>query len=260
MVELSEFYDSYWAARDDNVDQSRLDLLVALVRNGDRVLQVDSGPGMLAQRLRAKGAVVTATDLSLIAVERARQKGIDAQQVVLDDEPLPFPDDAFDCVVSDSAIEHLFFYRNALAECVRVLRPGGRFVLLLPNIGHWRFRLWLLAGRFPYIKDSPTDVTHLRFFTLYEGRRFCEKSGLRVRRTDGSAGLWTKGLYPPFLRRRVVRRIYARAARIWPSLFARDFILLCEKLPSSPRPAAREASAPKATAILREMTPGSARL
>ncbi len=237
MVELSEFYDCYWAARDDNVDQSRLDLIVALVREGERVLQVDSGPGMLAQRLQAKGAIVTATDLSLIAVERARQKGIDAQQVVLDDELLPFPDDAFEVVISNSAIEHLFFYHKALVECVRVLRPGGRLVLLLPNIGHWRFRLWLLAGRFPYIKDSPTDVTHLRFFTLYEGRRLCEKLGLKVRRTDGSAGLWTKGLYPPFLRRPIARRIYARAARIWPSLFARDFILLCEKLSSSPRPA-----------------------
>jgi methionine biosynthesis protein MetW len=228
-MELSEFYDCYWSAKDDNVDHRRLDLMVDLVRKGERVLQVDCGPGMLAQRLEAKGAIVTGTDLSLVAVERARQKGIDAQQVSLDDERLPFSDSTFDVVISDSAIEHHFFYREALAECVRVLRPGGRFIILLPNIGHWRFRLWLLAGRFPYIKDAPTDLTHLRFFTLREGKQLCESLGLMVRRSDGSASLWVRGLYPSFLRRPIVRSLYTRAARIWPSLLARDFVLLCEK-------------------------------
>jgi len=235
-VDLSGFYDSYWAAKDDNVDQRRLDLLVDLVRKDDSVLQVDCGPGMLARRLQDKGATVTATDLSLVATERARHKGIAASQVSLDDSPLPFPDGSFDAVVSDSAIEHLFFYREALAECVRVLRPGGRLIVLLPNIAHWRYRLWLLTGRFPYIKDSPTDMTHIRFFTVRDARLLCERSGLVVSLCDGSASLWVKGLYPSWLRRRFVRGAYTWAARKYPSLFARDFILLCEKPAAPSRP------------------------
>lgn len=228
-MELTEFYDCYWASKDDSVDHKRLDLIVDLVERGENVLQVDCGPGMLAHRLKAKGAIVTGTDISLLAVERARQRGINARQVALDDCPLPFPDGAFDVVVSDSTIEHLFFYRQALTECVRVIRPGGRFIILLPNIGHWRYRLWLMAGRFPYFKDGPTDMTHLRFFTVHEAKQLCESLGLRVYRFDGSASLWVRDLYPAFFRRRIVRDLYTRAARVWPSLLARDFILACEK-------------------------------
>lgn len=232
-MELCEFYDSYWASKDDSVDQGRLDLLVDLIREGENVLEVDCGPGMLAQRLQDKGANVTATDLSLVAVERARQKGLNVSQVSLDDGSLPFSDGSFDAVVSDSAIEHLFFTREGLAECVRVLRTGGRLVVLLPNIAHWRYRLWLLGGRFPYIKDSPTDPTHIRFFTLPEARRLCERLGLTVSRCDGSASLWVRGLYPSLLRRRFIRTVYRWSARLWPSLLARDFILVCEKRSAS---------------------------
>lgn len=229
-MDLVAYYDAYWSQADDTFDHARLALISERIRAGEKVLEVDAGPGVLASKMRDRGADVTATDLSAVAVARAREKGIPAQQVDLDTADLPFADGSFDTVVSNSAIEHRFFHRRSLDECARVVRPGGRFIVCLPNIAHWKCRLWILAGRFPYVKNSPTDEMHLRFFTVAEARRLCRERGLETVEVDGSASLWAKDFYSPFFRRRGVRRLYGKLCRWWPSMFARDFVLVCRKV------------------------------
>lgn len=228
-MDLVAYYDAYWRQADDTFDMERLGLLARLVSPGEQVLEVDCGPGVLANLMRERGAVVQGTDLSAVAVERTRAKGIPCLQVDLDVQPLPFADGTFDTVVSNSAMEHRFFHERSLSECARVLKPGGKFILCLPNIAHWICRLWVLRGRFPYVKNSPTDLMHIRFFTVHEAWLLCESHGLTVLRVDGSASMWAQEFYPPVLRHRRVRGLYARLAGIWPSLFARDFVLLCRK-------------------------------
>lgn len=228
-MNLVAYYDAYWSQADDTFDLERLALLAKHVQAGQQVLEVDCGPGVLAAQMRDKGAHVRATDLSSVAVARAREKGIDCQQVVIDEQPLPFADGQFDVVVSNSAIEHRFFHEHALDECVRVLRPGGRLVLCLPNIGHLICRWWILTGRFPYVLNSPTDAMHLRFFTVREARLLCARRGLRVRSVEGSASLWAKDFYPALWRKVRLRPAITWLARVWPDLFGRDFVVVATK-------------------------------
>ena len=228
-MNLADYYDEYWRVHGDNFDLSRLQLIAGRIYAGEDVLEVDCGRGVLAAMLVARGATVQGTDLSAVAVQRALDKGIPCQQVDLDTEPLPFPDASFGTVVSNSAIEHRFFSEKSLAECLRVLKPGGKFIICLPNTAHWLCRLWLLFGRFPYVRNSPIDETHLRFFTVHEAKALCRKYGARVVATDGYASLWVRGFYPRPFRWPVIASMYNRLARLWPSLFARDFILVCRK-------------------------------
>jgi len=228
-VNLAEYYDNYWRKMGDTFDMVRLQLIADRVCPGENVLEVDCGPGVMAELMRDRGAHVTGTDLSGVAVQRAREKGFEVTQVDLDTEPLPFEDESFDTVVSNSAIEHRFFYDRSLDECARVLRRGGKFILCLPNIAHWRCRLWILAGRFPYVRNSPTDMTHLRFFTVHDAKRLCAERGIEILEVDGSASLWVRGFYHWVFRRPVIRNIYTWLAHKWPSMFARDFVLLGRK-------------------------------
>ena len=225
-MDLVAFYDDYWRSKPDIYDQVRLDIVASYVGAGEAVLAVDCGPGVLARQLADKGNRVIGTDMSHVAVGRARDRGIEAHQVDLDSAPLPFADGAFDTVVSDSGLEHRYHFDKAFDECVRVLKPGGKLVLLLPNMAHWRCRWWLLRGRFPYVRNTPTDLTHLRFFTLAEARDLLKARRVRIVRTDGSASLWVSGLYPFFFRWPGIRQAYTWLARRWPSLFARDFIAI----------------------------------
>jgi SAM-dependent methyltransferase len=235
-MDLTRLADAYWSAKDDRVDRERLRLLVDRIPARSAVLIVDGGPGMLAEMVRERGFEVRMTDVSAVAVERARAKGIDAQPLDTDDAPLPFADAAFDCVISDSAIEHRYFPEKALAECARVLKPEGTFLLLLPNIAHWRHRLWLLRGRFPEIKDGPSDRCHLRHFALPDLRPPLRDLGFRVDSVLGFPSLWVKGLYPPFFRLAGFRHFYAFLTRLRPTLFGRDLLLVCRKHLDQERP------------------------
>ena len=92
-----------------------------------RVLDVGCGPGDLTERfVKEIGADVKAIDLSMRMVELARARGIDAQ--VADAEHLPFVDGEFDCVFAGWVLYHVPNLGQAIAECARVLRPGGRLV------------------------------------------------------------------------------------------------------------------------------------
>jgi SAM-dependent methyltransferase len=92
-----------------------------------RVLDVGCGLGGLAERFANElGADVKAIDISSRMVELTRARGIDAQ--VADVEELPFADGEFDCVFAGWVLYHAPAVDEALAECARVLRPGGCLV------------------------------------------------------------------------------------------------------------------------------------
>ncbi|MSR74609.1 MAG: class I SAM-dependent methyltransferase [Planctomycetes bacterium] len=228
-MDLVKEADRYWDAKDDRVDQERLSLLLSLVPRGARVLVVDGGPGMLAERLQHAGFEVCMTEVSAHATARALAKGLRAQVCDTDTQSLPFPDAHFTCVISDSAIEHRFDHIRVFTECARVLAPGGIFLLLVPNIAHWRHRLQLLCGRWPEVRGAASDRCHLRFFALPELRALMRQHGFHVQHTTGYAALWVKGLWPSVCRAPGVKWIFSRLARAWPALFARDLLLSATK-------------------------------
>jgi demethylmenaquinone methyltransferase / 2-methoxy-6-polyprenyl-1,4-benzoquinol methylase len=107
------------------------------VREGHRVLDVAAGSGdlarALAQRAGASGQVWL-TDINRAMLEVGRDRAIDAgialPAVQCDAERLPFPSDYFDCVAVAFGLRNMTHKEAALAEMRRVLRPGGRLLVL----------------------------------------------------------------------------------------------------------------------------------
>jgi SAM-dependent methyltransferase len=99
------------------------------VRAGQRVLDVACGTGVVAVTAARIGAKVSAIDLTPELLERARENsqiaGVEVDWREGDAEKLPFGDAAFDVVLSQFG--HMFAPRPALAvaEMLRVLKPGG---------------------------------------------------------------------------------------------------------------------------------------
>ena len=110
---------------------------VARVRPGERVLDVASGSGdlarALARRAGAKGEVWM-SDINRAMLARGRDRLLDAgcllPAVQCDAERLPFPGAYFDCVSVAFGLRNMTHKDAALAEMARVLRPGGRLLVL----------------------------------------------------------------------------------------------------------------------------------
>jgi ubiquinone/menaquinone biosynthesis C-methylase UbiE len=230
-MNLEKFYDNYWRQKSEDHDVARIELVTGQIKRGERVLEIGGHIGLGAKMLMEKGADVTLTDISGVALDKAKKRGIkNVCKVNLDLDSLPFTDGSFDVVIANSSIEHIFYPHKMISESARVLKPQGRFIMLAPNIGHIRFRFWLLQGKFPYYDNTPTDQLHLRFLTLSEARKLCLRFGLKTEGIDGNAGLWVRALYPRILQRQPLKSIYTTMARSMPSMFARDFIITCRKV------------------------------
>jgi SAM-dependent methyltransferase len=96
------------------------------VSKGDRVLDVGTGPGLVATAAAERGADVVGIDFSetMLAEARRLQPNIEFQKAAA--ESLPFDDGTFDAVIGNFVLHHLAQPDAALREGFRVLRRGGR--------------------------------------------------------------------------------------------------------------------------------------
>ena len=107
---------------------------VARIRPGERVLDVASGSGDLARAFAARGAEVWMSDINAPMLARGRDRMLDAGMMIpatrCDAERLPFGDARFDSVSVGFVLRNMTHKDVALAEMVRVLKPGGRLLVL----------------------------------------------------------------------------------------------------------------------------------
>ncbi len=164
------------------VDFERLGLLP-----GDRLLDLGSGGGRHSFQAMKLGARTTALDYSAADLKDvlATTGGMLASGEVSWDEfagcvngnalDLPFPDGAFDRVVTSEVLEHIWDCERAIREMVRVLRPGGRIAVTVPTF--WPERVnWALNWRY---HDVPGG--HVRIFRQHELESMLERAGLYLR-------------------------------------------------------------------------------
>ncbi len=100
------------------------------LRAGERVLDVAAGNGNASLAAARRHGVVTSTDYVPALLDRGRARaaaeGLDIAFAVADAEALPYPDAAFDVVLSTFGVMFTADHDRAAAELLRVCRPGGR--------------------------------------------------------------------------------------------------------------------------------------
>jgi ubiquinone/menaquinone biosynthesis C-methylase UbiE len=95
---------------------------------GTRILEVGSGRGYLTLRLDELGADATGIDANPEVAHTAVARDIRVMRV----EALDFPDGEFDQLVAVEAMEDFTLMEEAFAEMARVLKPGGKMLLIYP--------------------------------------------------------------------------------------------------------------------------------
>jgi len=112
---------------------------LAGVRRGQRVLDLAAGTGDLSERFAGivgKEGEVVVTDINTAMLTRGRERLVDAgvagnvHYAQVDAEALPFPTNHFDCITIGFGLRNVTHKQRALGEMFRVLRPGGRTLVL----------------------------------------------------------------------------------------------------------------------------------
>jgi SAM-dependent methyltransferase len=171
------------------VDFDRLDL-----RSGHRLLDMGCGGGRHAFAAMRRGATVVALDydaaeLKDVAAIRAamveagelpssgsaEETGSAGGLVNGDARRLPFPDDSFDRVIASEVLEHIWDDGGAIAELVRVLRPGGRMAVTVPSRFPERV-CWAISREY---HDTPGG--HVRIYRQHELELKLEAAGLTMK-------------------------------------------------------------------------------
>jgi methionine biosynthesis protein MetW len=238
--ETARYYNEYWSggtgwSPPPGLDDDLRAWLDPLMVRGRKALDVGCGDGArYGARVHASGVEVHGVDISEVAVESARARGVNARVASLAD-PLPYPDASFDVVICLEVLEHLVDPAVVAREIARVLKPGGFALLSVPNSAFWTTRVELMfTGHFnprgsPVTQRAfPWRDPHLRFFNGKSLVAMLAESGLRTVKSGG--------LECQFLRIRGADRMLGGKSwvdapleaigRKWPSMLARRCIVL----------------------------------
>jgi 2-polyprenyl-3-methyl-5-hydroxy-6-metoxy-1,4-benzoquinol methylase len=183
--EIRAFYPDEYYGESERKFERTVELLVRLVgerharflsrglRPGARVLDVGCGRGVHLAALADRGFEVHGFEVSGRA-----SRGIDPRAklaIAPDLAQVGYPGRFFDQVILWHVLEHLRDPVGTLREVRRVLRPGGRLIVAVPNFGSLQAR-W--AGPAWFHLDPPR---HLYHFTVPVLRRLVETADFRIR-------------------------------------------------------------------------------
>ena len=212
--QIQQFYDRLWEHRrlpyiETEKTSARYAVISDLVNSlPGRKLVAACGPGddlVVFEDLRD----CVALDISLLGLRHTYSRFPQAQCVAADAQLLPFADQCFDLVLCSEVLEHLAKPEYAVDEFARVLRPGGKLVVTVPN---W-YNTWGLARKVAeFITRKPVTAANQpidNWFTPQRLRRLLEPRF----RIDTMRGIW---YLPPL----------GRGDRQLPEIFTRPLVVM----------------------------------
>jgi ubiquinone/menaquinone biosynthesis C-methylase UbiE len=148
-----------------------------LPNRGEGLVGIDAGcgDGNHAAWLRGYVGKLLGSDYNLARLGRARQRVPDGTFFMADLRAYPVRDGVADVIFLNHVLEHIPEDVEVLAEMRRVLKPGGLFVLGVPNEGA---AFWRLAFRLQ--PEAKTQSDHVQYYTLPSLREKARAAGFQI--------------------------------------------------------------------------------
>jgi len=180
-----------------------------------KILDIGCGRGFLLKKLREKvkpESRLFGLDISKKLCEIAKANNPDAEIILGDAEETPFENNYFDFVFMTEVLEHLLDYNKALSEVKRVLKPGGIFVVTVPN------RDWLRYDFYDKIRNKNLQPVDDHYFRFQEIKSLLEAHSFAVLKYRGLDNLFYYGtihkleaaaaFFLPFLGKKMKRLLF----------------------------------------------------
>jgi len=159
-----------------------------------RILDVGFGSGGVSVAFSQAGAEVFGVDvdpeLKIIAERNLLSHNAKADFKIYNGVDLPYPDNYFDYIISSSVLEHVSLPEKLLNEMLRVLSPGGRLLLSLPNRYYPKethtlayfvsyMPRWLARVYLRLLKRSPLEHDNLHFYSYFSIIKMLKKTDFK---------------------------------------------------------------------------------
>lgn len=205
-MSLSEKYDEFYGSeikketfRPITVGawpRDRIEAIVAIGGEGEKVLDIGCGSGMLLYQFHDTFKTLVGLEYSEHRLKQANVNLADQDFVAVQgsaEDMVEIESNSIDRIISADTIEHIPDVYTAASEMLRVLKPGGKLVINTPNIAFIKKRVLLMMGRFPSTSqknegigsDILFDGGHLHYFTFRSLRIVLEKAGFVMERKIG---------------------------------------------------------------------------
>jgi SAM-dependent methyltransferase len=192
---------------------------------GVRFLDVACGQGRLLKEAVRSGIESYGIDISRSAIETARQLVPDATLMVSDGERIPYEDHSFDRVSCIGSIEHYHSPEKGIQEIARVLKPGGRACIHLPNLfGLFWNVLWVWRTGDICVDEQPIQ----RYGTRVSWESLLRDNGLRVLEVRKHIRVFPSSLYDlGWYARHPKSLLYLLLTPFVPVNLCNSFVFLC---------------------------------
>ena len=181
------YYDKYWREGGDTYSGRRqgyagnfLDWMAKQLKTADgaklqKGLEAGCGDASFTEALNRYFEQTYAIDISSAQILENKKRLPKIEFSTHDlSQPIPFPNEFFDCVWCSEVLEHLFDPLFALKEYRRVLRPTGKLLVTVPYHGGFKN---LMIALFKWDHHFDPEYPHIRFFTKRTLEHLTRKAG-----------------------------------------------------------------------------------
>lgn len=216
MSEIKDFENDRWK-EGDQAFVFRHEKAIEMISEGQKVLDIACGDGLLMSTLKKKGALVYGVDISEEAIRKCKDKGLDVSVVDIATEKLPFQDGAFDVVVMLDVLEHLYNPDVLLREAMRVSRKD--LIISVPNFNSLPARFQVLFGGIP--ENNRSNKGHVYWFNYYVLKKMTNDAGVKF--ADVQLNTFWENYF-------LIGKLMKLITRVFPSLFALSFVVRLRKI------------------------------
>ena len=199
-------------------------LLLNLVPDKSRVLEIGTASGYMGEYLvHHKQCEVWGVEPMDELYNEAAVAGYSRLFKGTGEEFLVLPEvtnEKFDVIFLSDVLEHMVNPDQVLVALKKFLKPGGIFVMSIPNVAIYHVRWHLLTGHWDMQDGGILDRTHVRFFTYKTMCELLDHSGLQVMSERPAGG------YMERFGKRKLLGIGRRVLFTFPKLFAMHFIFV----------------------------------
>jgi len=176
---LKSFIKKFWYAPADAFLRAAEATIWKEIKLESPILDIGCGDGSISKLLFQQRKIDIGLDSNPEVVKKSRSCGIYRKLVVADAAKMPFKNNSFQTIISNSTFEHIKKDISALAEAARVLKNNGRLLITVP-LKRFQDTIRQIINNPKEVAKFNQRLNHLHYYNINEWGKILNSQGLKI--------------------------------------------------------------------------------